>query len=171
MLFALILPACRFAAGASYTPGEEAESLQPEETAAPSFTEPLVPPQGVVIRNKSEPGTDGISDASNCVRLGTDFLKDWCSTLLSDRAVHRPEKDELGTTSQTYGWLARLLVADPSGFCADERVITWFSMTPGGLQDRSPAAVCDEYIADVVSQGYFEVSDPETGVTVVVDLP
>ncbi len=142
--------------------------------AAPSVASPL--PVPTVARqaaigdvNVALPGGKRatLHDATSCQSLSGAFLTTWCQTLegAAPQTLDASKVDSSALPA-IYGTVAASLVRGDDAACSDKAVVRWLEMSLGGSGDTTCLASLKTYRA----QGWFAVSDPATGATVVVSL-
>jgi hypothetical protein len=108
-----------------------------------------------------------IGQQSDCVAISNAFLKTWCDATFTGKLPTDPSTITSSDFPVIYAALGRAMIADDPGICSDPVIMRFVSL---GSHVADGKGACEASFKTLRSQGFFSVSDPSTGETIVVPL-
>jgi len=108
-----------------------------------------------------------VAKLPDCQAISSAFLKSWCDATVTGEKPQSASK--LANTDQALlqAQLTLGLLAGDNSVCSDPAIITWVSL---GSHVADGKGACETSFKFLSSQGFFTVTDPSTGESVLVDL-
>ena len=108
-----------------------------------------------------------IGQPSDCVAISNSFLNAWCDATFTGTLPTDSSKLTSADFPVIYAALARAMIANDSGICSAPVILRFVSL---GSHVADGKGACETSFKTLWSQGFFSVSDPSTGETIVVPL-
>ncbi len=108
-----------------------------------------------------------IGTSTDCEAISSSFLNAWCLGAVDPRLPTDPTKLTASDNPMIEAVLARALMSGNDAACDEPVVALWISI---GSHVANGSAACRESLKSLTAQGYFTVTDPETGESLKVVL-